>query len=478
MSGGGRSPRVCIIVDNPLRDLDGLVLTGWFLARRGVEVFLLSMSNNYEAFFLSPDMVVVNYVRKANSDFVARCKRMGFPVGVLDTEGGVLKDAEAYFAKVFNYVDTVDLYCLWGMKQQEAMRKINRLPEDVIKVTGCPRYDFCVPPWSEALPDVSVERGRKMVLVNTSFPTIQPRFQSPEKEAKQLVKDAGFEAEFVEELLRQTRIARGELVESAMSLARKFQEPLFVIRPHPFEDRTFYDETFSGFRNVEVHQSGPVCPWIKRAEVVLHRSCATAIETVLMGKEPIHVEWSETPVLAQPSSIDVSLRPGSQEELEQMIKSVLEGKSPKVPEQTIADRERIIRDWFFSNDGKNSERAAGEMLETLGGTKDRTPVRSGLFRELIASPLASGDLRRFIKHAAIILLGSGYYNRLKRLRYPAGKEFGVAEVRDIVGRIEKAAGIPGAVSTDGGAERNRLIRHAVRLAYGGPGLNSSGQVVH
>jgi hypothetical protein len=436
MSGGGKSPRVCFIVDNPLRDLDGLVLTGWFLARRGVEVFLLSMSNNYEAFFLSPDMVVVNYVRKANSDFVARCKRLGFPVGVLDTEGGVLKDAETYFAKVFNYVDTVDLYCLWGMKQQEAMRKINRLPEDVIKVTGCPRYDFCVPPWSETLPDVPVERGRKMVLVNTSFPTIQPRFQSPEKEA---------------------------------TLARKFQEPLFVIRPHPFEDRTLYDETFSGFRNVEVHQSGPVCPWIKRAEVVLHRSCATAIETVLMGKEPIHVEWSETPVLAQPSSIDVSLRPGSQEELEQMIKSVLEGKSLEVPEQTIAARERIIRDWFFSNDGKNSERAAGEMLETLEKAKDRAPARSGLFRELIAAPLASGDMRRFIKHAAIILLGSRYYNRLKRLRYPAGKEFGVAEVRDIVGRIEKAAGVPSAVSTDGGAERNRLIRHAVRLAYGGRG---------
>jgi surface carbohydrate biosynthesis protein len=450
-------------VDNPLRDLDGLALAGWFLARQGAEVFLLSMSNNYEAFFLSPDMVVVNYVRKANSDFIARCKRMGFPVGVLDTEGGVLKDAEAYFGRVFNFVDTVDLYCLWGMKQYEAMRKINRLPEDVIKVTGCPRYDFCVLPWSETLPDVPVERGRKMVLVNTSFPIIQPRFQSPEKEAEQLVEDAGFKREYVEELLGQTRIARGELVESAMSLARKFQETLFVIRPHPFEGRTFYDDTFSGLRNVEVHQSGPVFSWIKRAEAVLHHSCATAIETVLMGKEPIHVEWSETPVLAQPSSIEVSLRPGSQEGLEQMVKGVLEGRSPEVPEQTIAARERVIRDWFFSNDGKNSERAAVEMLEALNRAKDKPPARGGLFRELIVSPLASGDLRGFIKHAAIVSLGSRYYNRLKRLRYPAGKEFGVAEVRDIVGRIEKAANVPHAVSVDSGAENDRLVRHAVRL---------------
>jgi surface carbohydrate biosynthesis protein len=463
ISVGGKRPRVCIIIDNPLRDLDGLVLAGWFLARRGVEVSLVPMSNNYEAYFLSPDMVVVNYVRKANSDFIARCKRMGFLVGVLDTEGGVLKDAGAYFARVFDYVDTVDLYCLWGIKQYEAMRKINRLPDDVIKVTGCPRYDFCVPPWSWVLPDVPVEKGRKMVLVNTSFPTIRPRFQSAEKEAKQLVKDAGFEAGFVEELLRQTHVARGELVESTMSLARKFQETLFVIRPHPFEDRTFYDDSFAGFRNVEVHQSGPVFSWIKRAEAVLHHSCATAIETVLMGKEPIHVEWSETLVLAQPSSIDVSLRPGSQEELERMMKGVLEGRTPEVPEQTIAARERVIRDWFFSNDGKNSERAAGEMKETLKGAKDRTYPRDGWFRELIVSTLASGDLRRFLKHAAIVSLGSRHYDRLKRLRYPAGKEFGVAEVRDIVGRIEKAAKVPQAIYVDSGAENNRLVRHAVWL---------------
>ncbi len=463
ISEGGKSPRVCIIVDNPIRDLDGLVLAGWFLARRGVEVFLVPMSNNYEAYFLSPDMVVVNYVRKANSDFIARCKRMGFLVGVLDTEGGVLKDAGAYFARVFDYVDTVDLYCLWGIKQYEAMKMINRLPDDVIKVTGCPRYDFCVLPWSEALPEVPFEKNRKMVLVNASFPIIQPRFQSPEKEAEQLVKDAGFNREYVKELLRQTHTARGELVESTMSLARKFQETIFVIRPHPFEDRTFYDDTFSKFRNVKVHQSGPVFSWIKRAEAVLHHSCTTAIEAVLMGKEPIHVEWSETPVLAQPSSIDVSLRPGSQEELEQMMKGVLEGRKPEVPEQTIAARERIIRDWFFSNDGNNSDRAAGEMRRTLKGAKDRTCPRDGWFRELIASTLASGDLRRFLKHAAIVSLGSRYYDRLKRLRYPAGKEFGVAEVRDIVGRIEKAAKVPHAISIDSGAESNRLVRHTVRL---------------
>jgi surface carbohydrate biosynthesis protein len=450
-------------VDNPLRDLDGLVLFGWHLAEKGAEVFLVPMLNNYEAYFLAPDMVVVNYVRKANSDFIARCKRMGFLVGVLDTEGGVLKDAEGYFASVFNFIDTVDLYCLWGIKQYEIMRRINRLPEDAIKVTGCPRYDFCVQPWSGALPEVPVEKGRKMVLVNMSFPIIQPRFQSPEKEAEQLVKDAGFDREYVEERLGQTRIARSELVESLLSLARKFQDILFVIRPHPFEDRTFYDDTFSGFQNVEVHQSGSVFPWIKRSEAVLHHSCATAIETFLLGKEPIHVEWSEAPALAQPSSTEVSLRPGSQEELEQMVKGILEGRSPEVPEHTCAARERIIRDWFFSNDGRNSERAAEEILEALRGAKDKPPARGGWFRELIASPLARGDMRRFIKHAAIVSLGSRYYDRLKRLRYPAGKEFGVPEVRDIVGRIEKAVNEPDAVTAGLGAEHNRLIRHAVRL---------------
>ena len=35
--------RVCLIVDNPLRDLDGLILVSWHLSQMDVDVYLVPM---------------------------------------------------------------------------------------------------------------------------------------------------------------------------------------------------------------------------------------------------------------------------------------------------------------------------------------------------------------------------------------------------------------------------------------------------
>jgi hypothetical protein len=55
------APHVCLIVDNPLRDLEGLVLLGRQLAIRGAKVTLVPM---YEQGFDVPALLVLmNYPR-------------------------------------------------------------------------------------------------------------------------------------------------------------------------------------------------------------------------------------------------------------------------------------------------------------------------------------------------------------------------------------------------------------------------------
>lgn len=460
-----RIPRVCLIVDNPLRDLDGLALLGWHLAEKNAEVYLVSMSNKYEILFLRPDLVLLNYVRKGNRKFIAVCHDIGIMTGVLDTEGGVLKDADFVFRSVFKHVDTVDLYCLWGIKQYEALRKVNILPKDVIKVTGCPRYDFCVSPWSNALLDMPQSlAAQKTVLVNTNFPIIQPRFQSSEKEAKELVSDAGFDAGYVNNLLSQTKTARTEVVNTIKQLAPRLPQLMFVIRPHPFEDKSFYEDAFKGFPNIEVHQSGPVFPWIKHSIVMLHHNCATAIEAVLMGKEPVYLKWINTPLLDQPSSIEVSHHAHSPAELEDMLKKLLEGKRLEVPNELKTVRDKIIRDWFFSNDGKNAERAANATLETIN-KKNRKSISSlQLVRSLLVKQLLRKDFKEFIKQIVILMLGSEFYARIKKSRYASGKEFGVEDVQAIITRIEKAAASFNHKMISAGPGNSRLVKHSVRLA--------------
>ena len=460
-----KTPRVCLIVDNPIRDLDGLVLLGWHLASKNVEVYLVSMSTKYEVFFIRPDLVLLNYIRKGNKKFVARCQEMGIMIGVLDTEGGVLKDANFVFSSVFKHVNKVDLYCLWGIKQCEALRRVNILLEDVIKVTGCPRYDFCVSPWSNALQDIPPSLAtRKMVLVNTNFPIIQPRFQNAEKEAKQLVSDVGLEADYVKNLLLQTKTARAEVVNTIKQLAPRFPQLMFVIRPHPFEKNGFYEEEFKGSSNIEVHQRGPVFPWIKHSMVVLHHNCATAIETVLMGKEPVHIKWIDTPLLNQPSSMGVSIHAHSISELEGMLKMLLEGKQLDITDELKSMRNKVIQDWFFSNDGKNAERAANAILETINRNTQKNVSFLQLLKALLFNQLLRKDFKEFVKHFAIIILGSEFYSRLKKIRYASGKEFEVEDIQTIINRIEKAASDFNNRKITASSGNSRLVKHSVRLS--------------
>ena len=88
-------PRVCLVVDNPLRDLDGIVLLGWTLAQKGAEVFLVPMYQQaFEVAALLPDLVLVNYLRPNNRRLVEAYSKGGILVGVLDTEGGVFNSVE------------------------------------------------------------------------------------------------------------------------------------------------------------------------------------------------------------------------------------------------------------------------------------------------------------------------------------------------------------------------------------------------
>jgi len=87
--------KICLIVDNPLRDLDGMVLLSMHLAERGADVYLVPMyTQGYEVPAICPDFVLMNYARTANAELIKAYSRAGIVVGVLDTEGGIWESPE------------------------------------------------------------------------------------------------------------------------------------------------------------------------------------------------------------------------------------------------------------------------------------------------------------------------------------------------------------------------------------------------
>ncbi|MGH7412235.1 MAG: surface carbohydrate biosynthesis protein, partial [Candidatus Methylomirabilis sp.] len=249
--------RACLIVDHPLRDLDGLVLLATELVDRDIEAFLVPMYQRHEVFWLQPDVVLVNYVRFANVGFVEACNRAGIRVAVLDTEGGVQQDIQAFADRVARHLGGVALYCAWGTRQRDAIADRIRGDDTRVIATGSPRYDFAVPPLVHAVRDPQ-PHAERFVLVNTNFPIINPRFQTVRRELHDLIHGMGYEEAFIREFIRQSRIAQAGLVDAVSALASRSKGASFIVRPHPFEHAHTYEKFLAQISNVHVIQAGTV----------------------------------------------------------------------------------------------------------------------------------------------------------------------------------------------------------------------------
>ena len=74
-------------------------------------------------------------------------------------------------------------------------------------------------------------------------------------------------------------------------LAAAIQPHVLVIRPHPSEDRSIWDERAKHIANVEVVLEGGVAPWIMGSSMLIHNNCTTAVEAadVLVGSNGMAV---------------------------------------------------------------------------------------------------------------------------------------------------------------------------------------------
>ena len=113
--------KIAFSIDNPQRDLKGILLISKYLLEKDHEVFLIPMHTlSIDTFLINPDVMVFNYVRPNNERLIKKVKDLGIKTFILDTEGGVLSEngldspkkwAENFKAK--KYKDIIDGYFFW-----------------------------------------------------------------------------------------------------------------------------------------------------------------------------------------------------------------------------------------------------------------------------------------------------------------------------------------------------------------------------
>jgi surface carbohydrate biosynthesis protein len=428
-----------LVVDNPKRDLDGLALLAYQLACAGLPSALVPLyQQGVELPLLGVRAAVVNYARLNNRGLLEGYRTRGIAVYVLDTEGGVLSDAGRYtpenwasWLRESGLNALVDEYFCWGSAVASAFRELSGIAPERIHVTGCPRYDYCEPPWRDTLHFHLSDH----VLVNANFSAINPSFTHGEDAERRAFRAAGFDDAYVDPLLAELHTAFEGFLQAIEQLADALPRQQILIRPHPFEDARVYTERFGERANVVVDGRGNVLNAIASARCVVHLNCGTAVESVLLGKMPVCIDYLNTERLIANTPLPrrISARPQS---VDALIETVARGDEAR--EYPFAElRSRYIEPWFHTADGLAAQRVVS-LLQSR--TAHLPPVRS--YSLSLNGGYSRPTAGQRLQGWAANLLGPAVAARLRAWREPSrrAKAFTAEQVDGVLRALDRVSG--------------------------------------
>lgn len=445
-------PQIALIVDHPQRDLAGLVLTAAALCQRGAICHLVPRSKREkDVWALTPDFVLLNYLRRGSEPFATALVRAGIAIGVLDTEGGVWPEPSKYTELLWPEADLrakIECACLWGPRLAEYVIQNGFLSARQVSITGCPRFDVYRKPRtnSSLLHRSSGNGSRKQLLLNTNFTVTNPKFATSEQNSEAVRRRFGWSAEELQRIKQAEQQAISGFIDLASRLSRDFPHIEVVLRPHPFENPAEYQQRLAGRDNVIVNALGSIQDQITRSVAVIQRSCTTALESALAAIPTLSPLWIPAPFL-NPMAEAVSEPCNTYEDLAALLRRI-GSRDHQVPPAVAEAREKIICDWFSSIDGRSHERVADALwrcleLRSRRSTVDRTYCARRLYRmQDNRSDWPSSLIRNLRYWSGLSPDWSFRRMRAASSPPPAERGFTAADVRDWLTRLTGCASHP------------------------------------
>lgn len=466
-----KKPKICLILDNPLRDLEGLVLVAWHLTKLGAEVWLVPMYNQaFDVRAIGTDFVLMNYVRTNNLNHIISYMRNGIKVGVLDTEGMGGKSTKEFADLVSKAggATLVDLYCAWGKGQYDALLKQKVVPETKLQLTGCPRYDYCSTPWRNCLPQPNTKPD--YILINTNFPTVNSRFvRNSDDEIVSMI-NAGFTADFAADFIRDAHTAHLGMIKLIQKLVAYFPDQHFILRPHPFESTAPYEEAIKA-KNFEVRQERTSIEWLNHAKVLIQLNCLTAIESTAFNVPALSPSWLNTPALNVPLSSNLSINFDNEDSfVEHLSQELTKFKDiHNTPNKNTPAQNHSIIEEYLLCDGKAAQRVAQVIMDELANKNNKKELPKLPLRFYAINMLQSALGYSLYNYLQSKLHGNALNTRKK------SKLFSIEQVTSIINRIENSTDTHGSVRVSDMS--STLLRHSY-LASGSSVCLSSTDTHH
>ena len=361
----------------------------------------------------------------------------------LDEEGAVFDgDPDDWGVELRRRLDpkclqSRDFVCTWGEFQRDVYRHERPEWDSHIRTTGHPRFDLY---GSEhrAYYDQPTERLRArhggFVLVNTNTSianhgaglttSFSARLGYDVANPKKRLKHIRYWSHASQLLLHLVQLVARSSIE--------YPKVKFVIRPHPSEDRKFYETIFSKVPNVEVIHEGSVTPWLLAAEALVHCGCTTAIEARLAGIPIINYKPVEDPAFEKflPGVFGVTC--SNEEQAITALGSILARQTPAENDRPEA---ALARSLLYNLDGPAFPRLLDVIATAIGGS------------ESTAGGLRDGAYRRQQRVATLIeslkqRVSPLFPQRARMRRYSRGKfqGFRTAGLTDWLERLERVTG--------------------------------------
>lgn len=447
---------VALVVDNPKRDLRGVVLTAYQLARKECRASVVPMyAQGYDIPLLAPDFVLLNYIRQSNEELARSYRDLGIRVAVMDTEGGILsrkglREPNTWAASLRDagLSALVDHYFFWGDAVRRAFLENGGLRPEQLHLTGCPRYDLCAPPWNAAL----AYRRSGFVLVNTNFSAINPAFTRSSEAEKQIFRSLGWPDAYISQWFQELEDVFPRYLDEIEAMARAMPQQPVIVRPHPFENLERYQRRFAGIANIEVDGSGDVLNMIHEAKCVVHLNCGTSVDALLQRKVPVSLEYLNTDLLLDhtPLPSRLSLKPRSRQELVDTVQGLVEGRTAFDHDAAFAE----IEPWFHRADGAAAERVASALAALPAGAP-----RASL-SHAIRGGRAAPSAGQALQGVTSVALGSRLVGAL-RGRFAASRKGKDIQPEDVQSLLDFYARVSGGPRYRARPARNRLTGMAL-----------------
>lgn len=303
--------KVLIITDQKWRDLAGYVYLKFLLERKGnIKVRLCRLGEDrFWVLHDKPDLIIHNHLYEDRKvKFAYWLKKQNIGIIILPTENMPLRPGvEDLFAGKFTDLTPVDFYLSWNEQVAHRIIELGKLPPEKVKIIGVPRFDFYYPPLTRLFAHketiqkkygLAINKNAPVVLYATNFTIASfndnKSFLYKDWNTLKLNRIEGYKPEQIKDRIRLDTISRDLTIQSVKQLLQEFPDVQIIYKPHPSENHAFYTNVIKELKRQFPQRFAFVVQeyiWdlLNVSDVILQRTCTTAIEAWMLGKPTIEL---------------------------------------------------------------------------------------------------------------------------------------------------------------------------------------------